>query len=180
MRIRIDQGHRFAYLGINTLFVLLFLAGAAAPVLASKGHVLPSALLYILFAPVCHQNPDRSFSILGFPWAFCHRCCGIYLGMALTSLFLTAGRPRPMLMKINPSWILMACLPISFDALLPFLGWWTNTATTRMLTGLIFGCMLAAVLVAALAGLAEEKAAPSPTLQSDNINGGLEWTRKDC
>ncbi len=178
MHFGIDRGHRFAYLGINTLFVSLFLAGAAAPVLASKGHGFASALLYLLFAPVCHQKPDRSFSILGFPWACCHRCCGIYLGMALTSLLLTARRPRAT--KIKVFWILLACVPISFDALFPFLGWWTNTATSRMLTGLIFGCMLAAVLVAALASLAEETAAPTPTLQSDNIHGGLEWTRKEC
>src|SRR5512136_3015774 len=57
-----------------------------APWLASTGRGLGAAALYALFAPVCHQDPARSFAWCGHSWAVCHRCAGIYLGLFWAAL----------------------------------------------------------------------------------------------
>ena len=61
------------------------LAGAAvmAPFLSTGGYSLSVLAIFWFFSPVCHQDPARSFWILGAPVAVCARCLGIYLGAAV-------------------------------------------------------------------------------------------------
>ena len=66
-----------------------FFAGSLlAPVLAHYHFYDLSAVLTSTFMFSCHQQPDRSFWVLGYPVALCARCLGFYLGVMLTSGFM--------------------------------------------------------------------------------------------
>jgi uncharacterized membrane protein len=127
-----------------------------APWLESAGHGNGAALLYAFFAPVCHQDAARSFAWCGHAWAVCHRCAGIYLGLFWGSLipfelgFLLDAPPRRRL------WALVATGALILDSLAPLAGLWRNSAGSRFFTGLLFGTMLASLLVPAVAEFVNE------------------------
>lgn len=134
-----------------------FLAAAAPPWLAAHGQACAAALLYAAFAPFCHQLPERSFAWLGYPWAVCHRCAGIYGGLVLGVLL-----PRPLLgrllaLRARRAWTLGASVPLLLDALLPLADLWHNTAASRCASGALAGIMLGSLLVAGLAQLPAER-----------------------
>ena len=124
-----------------TLCAIIF----APPVFASGGGPATAAIIYFLFSPVCHQTPERSFALLGFPLAVCHRCCGIYLGLFLGSLMKNPWMHRSPVTRRR--WILAATIPLALDALLPYAGLWANTGLSRFITGLWFGIPTASLLV---------------------------------
>jgi uncharacterized membrane protein len=124
-----------------TLCAIIF----APPVFASAGSPAAAAIIYVLFSPVCHQTPERSFALLGFPLAVCHRCCGIYLGLFLGSLMKNPWMHRSPVTRRR--WILAATIPLALDALLPYAGLWANTGLSRFITGLWFGIPTASLLV---------------------------------
>ena len=69
------------------------------------------------FAGLCHQLPERSFSIGGHTLAVCHRCTGIYSGLAIgafsaAGFYVDPGRGRlwilavaPMVVQVVGAWI---------------------------------------------------------------------------
>jgi uncharacterized membrane protein len=117
----------------------------APPILMSAGLPVAAAAVYLFFSPICHQLPARSFALLGFPLAVCHRCFGIYLGLFLGSLI-----PNPWMHRspaIRRYWVLAATAPLALDALLPCCGLWVNTGVSRFVTGLCFGIPIASLLV---------------------------------
>jgi uncharacterized membrane protein len=113
-----------------------------APWLLARGQVLSAALIYVGFSPVCHQNPGRSFVWEGFPWAVCHRCTGIYLGLFLVSLLPIRVGQVPRL------WILAPAAVMALEAALPLAGVWTGSPASRFLTGSGFGAALSLLLLA--------------------------------
>src|SRR5574344_2644406 len=69
--------------------LFFFLGSSLAPIMAHFHQYNISAYLSSLYINSCHQQPDRSFWILGYPIALCCRCYGFYLGVvfsAVTSL----------------------------------------------------------------------------------------------
>jgi uncharacterized membrane protein len=118
----------------------------AAPLLHARGHFGAAALLNALFSPVCHQDPGRSFTFCGQPWAVCHRCSGIYFGLFLGSLLpfeLSVILDSPRRRRFC---VLLATLPLLLDALMPLSGIWLNTPVSRLATGLLFGIMISSLL----------------------------------
>jgi uncharacterized membrane protein len=130
----------------------------AAPWLASEGHPVFSMVLYRTFAPLCHQLPERSFSLSGFPFAVCARCFGLYGGFAAGMLALIASSrttvsANTLLKVLAASW-----LPLVIDGVGGWLGLLENTHFTRFLTGSIAGAgvaYFAAVVIAQSAGYDE-------------------------
>ncbi|MDR0842309.1 MAG: DUF2085 domain-containing protein [Acidobacteriota bacterium] len=134
----------------------LCLAAVAAPVLLANAHFVAAAACYVPFSRFCHQNPVRSFAILQYPMAVCHRCAGIYLGLFLGTVFA----PRVLRwsrksLRMRRLLILAAVVPLALDALLPFTGLWRGMWQSRLLTGFVFGGLVAPLLVEALTELAE-------------------------
>lgn len=71
-------------LSIFILYSLFFLVGSTlSPVVAYLHKWELSANLTALYMFSCHQQPDRSFFILGYPIALCCRCYGFYLGVII-------------------------------------------------------------------------------------------------
>ena len=99
---------------------LLCILIIGAPILASRAYYVPASFIYLLFSSVCHQMPDRSFIFSGFPFAVCHRCSGIYLGLILGTLF-----KNPFLdysPGIRRAWVLASTVPLLIDVMLPVAG----------------------------------------------------------
>lgn len=131
---------------LTVLWAGLCTALVAAPWLEAHGQVRAADLLYALFSPVCHQDPARSFTLLGHQWAVCHRCSGIYLGLLLGSFL-----PFNLAVVMDPAyrrrlWVGCATAPLLLDVILSLAGLWTSTPGSRFITGLIFGAMLSSLL----------------------------------
>ncbi|MBN2321619.1 MAG: DUF2085 domain-containing protein [Acidobacteria bacterium] len=130
---------------------LLCILIVGAPILASRAHYASASFIYLIFSNVCHQIPDRSFIIAGFPLAVCQRCSGIYLGLIRGSL------PRNLFLHHSPEirrmWVLASIVPLFIDVMLPVAGIWAGSAASRFLTGLLFGTMLSALLFQGIAEL---------------------------
>ena len=59
------------------------------------GAAHPSGAIYastrLVFRPGCHQLVERSFAWGDAPFAVCHRCFGVYAGLALGGLIAALG-----------------------------------------------------------------------------------------
>lgn len=114
-----------------------------APWLWDQGQTVPAALLYRAFAGVCHQIPERSFTLWGKPLGVCSRCTGVYFGFAAGVMIY------PLIRRIDEtsfparSILIAAAIPIAVDFALGFLGVWANTFGSRTMTGLLFGVVVA-------------------------------------
>ena len=132
---------------------ILCLTAFSAPMLLANSFPAAAVFCYFPFSHFCHQNPDRSFFIMQYPMALCHRCSGIYLGLFLGTI-LARILHRTLLTKnlpyIRQAQVLVAVTPLALDALLPFIGLWNGTSLSRFLTGIVFGCLIAPILVEAL------------------------------
>lgn len=89
-------------------------------------------ILYLAFAPVCHQLPERSFFCFAEPFAVCHRCFGLYLGFTVGLLAMPwLDRLREFLLRY-PRMVILTAVPMAIDVfLLP------NTPLTRFLSGFV-------------------------------------------
>jgi uncharacterized membrane protein len=96
-----------------------------APWLMATRRVLPALVLYRVFALVCHQQPERSFSWLSFPLPVCMRCTGTYFGFAV-GWWLSVGLPA-----MPRRWLFAALVPLVVDWTLGVTGLWANTPMSR-------------------------------------------------
>ncbi len=103
-----------------------------APALSASAYSLAALAIFLFFSPVCHQDPARSFWILGAPVAVCARCLGIYLGAA-AGAWIPA--PRRMLLS---GLALFAALNLA-DVLTEAAAWHGNWKLTRFLLGALLG-----------------------------------------
>lgn len=137
---------------IAAIWLSLVALIVAPPVLAHRAHFAGASAIYFMFSGVCHQIPERSFAVWGIPFAVCHRCFGIYLGLAIGSLikFPSGAAVKRRL------WVAAATLPLLVDASLPFTGLGNNIPAGRFLTGLLFGTMLGSVFLQGILELAQK------------------------
>ncbi len=105
------------------------------------------AFLYLLFDPVCHQLPARSFFFLDIPFPVCVRCTSIYLGsLFMFGFSLISG-------SLN-KWPRAAFLPalglISAEIFLEKIGVYQNWAGLRIISGLLLGIIITRLLIEGL------------------------------
>ena len=99
-----------------------------------------AACVYVAGSFVCHQRPDRSFSLAGRQMPVCARCAGLYAAATIASAFafglgtigpVTAARAR---------WIaLLAALPTIVTWLVEYLGLLHFSNSIRFLAALPLG-----------------------------------------
>ena len=151
---------------------LICLGMIAPPLLASHACQTTASVLYFLFSRICHQIPARSFHLLGYSLAVCHRCLGIYVG-----LFLGCFADFPMMHRSTRHrriWVLGAIVPLALDALAPIAGLWTNNAASRFSTGMLFGTLISSLVVRGFAEFVREApwrrhVVPAPQLKGDIV-----------
>src|SRR5689334_5566518 len=120
---------------VTFLVSLIFVA----PIAAANGHPALAEVIYHPFGIFCHQRPDRSYFIEGHKLAVCSRCTGLYAGFAITLLLYPLL--RSLRNNVNPprQYLILAAIPLGIDFSLTFFGFWENTHTSRLLTGLLLG-----------------------------------------
>jgi uncharacterized membrane protein len=117
----------------------------AAPFLMSSSWVQTGSMLYLCFSGFCHQIPERSLFIWGYPLAVCYRCSGIYLGFFLGSFLHFPRIDRsPIARRIC---VLAACAPLGLDVLISYLGLWRSSGACRFMTGMLLGIIISPLLV---------------------------------
>jgi uncharacterized membrane protein len=119
----------------------------AAPIGRAQGRSTAAGFVYLVFAPVCHQLPERSFTLWEYPWAVCQRCSGIYLGLFAGALLHRRAFEKLVRPSARRSVVVGMTLPLMLDVMLPFTGVWTNGPPSRFATGFLFGAMLSLLLV---------------------------------
>jgi uncharacterized membrane protein len=158
----------------NVLFMYaLILAGSLvwvvaiflAPYLKSRNSPV-GALIYALFAPVCHQIPGRSFSLVGHPLAVCARCLGIYLCFLLGTLLYPIGGRLTRIRLPQLRTFLVISAPIAADTAANFLRLWSSSNVLRLATGLLWGLLLPFYFIAGFAELAIQRRVRKKPAQS--------------
>jgi uncharacterized membrane protein len=165
---------------IVVLFGALSLLLVSAPYWAAHSHPRMAAFAYLIFSPVCHQSPERSFACDGYSWAACHRCSGIYFGIFLMSLLPMAISLLPRLPRARRIWVFTGSSPLLLDALLPAAGIWTNGPASRFASGFLFGVMISTLLLPGITEFLEETARQGTRAPDWILDGGTLWTRKEC
>ena len=89
-----------------------------------------------VFAPLCHQNPDRCLEVLGRPMALCARCTTLYLGLALGVLIAARWPVRE---SVGRRALAIAVALLAADVVTEGLGLRESWLWLRMLTGLGLG-----------------------------------------
>jgi uncharacterized membrane protein len=139
--------HREVALGRAVCAWLLSCAGSliylalifAAPLAEASGHRAIGWSLYRVFAPLCHQIPERSFYVAGHPLAVCARCAGVYAGFTVCLLLYPLVRSLRRTDAPRRGWLVLIALPCVLDYLVNFTGLWHNTHASRALTGAWLG-----------------------------------------
>jgi uncharacterized membrane protein len=158
---------RLVFLATSFAALAWVAAVFAAPVLRARGAGL-APFLYACFSPLCHQVPERSFIVLGYPLAVCARCLGIYLGF-LGGLVLYAARRgfRTLRLPGTAAFVLVT-VPILLDTAGNLLGFWSTSNAVRFATGLLWGPVLPFYFVTAVAELALGK--KQEVLETKGVN----------
>jgi uncharacterized membrane protein len=128
-----------------TLFAVLVWLGliVAAPLLLEKHYASPALLLYQSFSAICHQRPERSFHLSGFPLTVCARCAGIYAGFLLGLLVYPFARRLDDETMPERRWLLLAAAPMLIDVAGDAVGLFASSFASRAITGLIGGAATA-------------------------------------
>lgn len=90
--------------------VLLWTPLASGQAGGSVPAYVGSAIVYAAGSLICHQRPERSFTIGGVQMPVCARCIGIYLGAACVAAGFALRRSQPTPPASNVRQILLAGL----------------------------------------------------------------------
>ena len=138
--IRVD---RFIYrvarrwlLMFNVVAFLLASLPFVIPFLASQGYTTVSAWLYTTFGLMCHQMPERSFTLFGEQMGLCHRMTAIYVGSLLAGLGYALVRNR--LRPVGYRGLFLFATPMAIDGFTQLFGLRESTWELRLLTGSLF------------------------------------------
>ncbi len=147
----------------NRGWLLALATGLGIVVLATlPPFVGETARTYLMqaFEMVCHQLPGRSPHIDGVQLAVCHRCYGIYWGLPLASLLYLGLKGRRLDRRVAPLVLGLSLLPMAVDWGGDVAGLFTNTAGSRIVTGLLFGVVAGLFFVWSLVDSSLEKGRP--------------------
>ena len=142
----------------------------AAPFLALHSCHTTAATIYFLFSCICHQIPERCFTLSGYSLAVCHRCAGMYFGFLLGSLYGIRVLHRSV--RARRLMVLTAIALMLLDVLASAAGLWNSTAG-RAATGLLFGIVISSLLVRGVSEFLHEAPWRQRTTDISQLKGGL-------
>jgi uncharacterized membrane protein len=94
-----------------------------------------SRALFHVFRTMCHQQPERTLTILGAPMVVCSRCAGLYLGLAIGVVLPLPRRLLPHGRALVGAAIAMATI----DVITQDLGLHAPFHPVRLATGVLLG-----------------------------------------
>lgn len=103
-------------------------------------HFFPNLIVALPFLKynysiVCHQEPEKLFSIGNYKTLVCSRCTGIYFGALFSSIIALTGLIR----KTNTKVLLSSSIPMFIDVVLYSFGLYSYSKTIALFTGLLLG-----------------------------------------
>lgn len=140
-----------------------------APVLMDAGWTTPARVIYIVYRPLCHQLPERSYFLggqqyayspeelaangveiapfsrdignesVGWKVAFCQRDVAIYGSILLAGFAYGLVRRRWQGWKLPFRYYLLFLVPMGIDGILQLVGVHESNWVLRSVTGAIFG-----------------------------------------
>jgi uncharacterized membrane protein len=130
---------------LSCIFFVSVWLGAiiAAPAAKANDLTALSASVYSFYSYLCHQNPARSFHLLGEPFAVCSRCFGVYFGILAGLIAYPVFRRIDQVEPLPRIWLILSTFPIAIDWALSFFGLWENNHASRFITGAILGAACA-------------------------------------
>jgi uncharacterized membrane protein len=137
-----------------------------APWLMHSHHEGGAKAIYLIFRPLCHQLPERSYFLfgeravysyaelsrllgaavppryigspeIGFKVGICQRCVSIYGAMLLAGLVF--GPLRRRLRALPFKAFLALIVPLGIDGVGQLVGFWESSRVSRTITGALFG-----------------------------------------
>lgn len=120
------------------LYSLFFVFGSIlSPIMAHFHNYDLSGKLTSLYMFSCHQRPERSFWILGYPVALCCRCLGVYIGVVISSIAAILEK-----FHIKLTYILVFLFVTTLDITLNYFLKITTSNIQKFLIGMIIGYLL--------------------------------------
>ena len=114
-----------------------------SPLFFASGKPAAGIISRVVYAPICHQDPARSFHCCGHPLSVCERCASIYVAFTLAIVFLPLLLRSGKLGDFSFKRFLLFLLPMVLDYGLDVLGTWQNAPLSRSVSGGIAGIGLA-------------------------------------
>lgn len=112
--------------------IALAVTAIAVPYLLTHGYAAAAFTVQSGYALICHQRPERTFSLFGGHIAVCARCLGIYLGAAIGLLLRTTRQQAMSLLILAGAFNLL-------DGLTELVGLHGNWLAVRFVLGLALG-----------------------------------------
>jgi len=109
------------------------------------------AAIYILNILLCHQLPERSFSLFGQYMGLCSRNLGLLLGSVFALLLSPLNSKLPHFLK-SKVFALLSIVPLGIDGTAQLIGLWEGTNASRLTTGLLAGFVMVYYIVFAFVG----------------------------
>ncbi len=117
------------------LYSLFFVIGSTlSPVFAHFKLYEQSSLITSLYVHACHQQPDRSFWLFGYPIALCCRCYGFYIGVVVSSIIALFNK-----LKLSFKVFSLLLFLIIIDITLNFIVHINTGNIVRFTVGIIMG-----------------------------------------
>ena len=137
-----------AYIAMVSCALLVIAIIFAPSIMAFVGEPAGiSGLSYLIFRPLCHQDPARSFWLAGMPLPVCARCLGIYVGALIGLLVFGPVRGIETRKPFPRNWLIICLAPLLVDGMANALGLFATPAMLRALIGLAAGMATAGALI---------------------------------
>lgn len=138
--MRVDRRiYRFArhwLLAFNLVAFFMASMPFIIPFIASQGYTALANWLHTTFGLVCHQMPERSFTIFGEQMALCHRMTTIYVASFIGGITYAFVRDR--LPPLSFRMLIAFSTPMAIDGFTQLFGLRESVWELRMLTGTLF------------------------------------------
>ena len=121
---------------------ILFIVIAA---ISGEGSVLDVAAR-LAFRPLCHQNSDRCFEMVGSVMVVCARCTGFYLALGVIGAGASVAARFGLRWRVSPLLFLLA-VPLVLDGTANLFNIWNSTLIIRSVTGAAAAAPLALSLI---------------------------------
>jgi len=140
-------------LAVNIFLGLYVSLPYLAPVLMHYGYTTASKIIYTGYAFTCHQLPSRSYFVLGYQVAVCHRCTAIWIAILLGGLLFVFWRGK--LGPIPFQWLIIAMIPAGLDGGTQLVGPLYEVLPPWILTGFAVGVALVLMATFWFAGVSK-------------------------
>lgn len=142
--------------------LVLTLLAIGDPLAHAAGADVLATVFHTILDPFCHQLPERSLAVAGFPMGLCARCFAIYASLATALLLIPARGSLAERLPEIPVWVvLVALLPLAVDGTTQLIGWRHSTNLLRVLTGALLGLGAGLYVAVAVGRASREPAADS-------------------